>query len=356
MREMTMRERMLAVVQCREYDRVPFCQYDGMAAPNEEVWAAIGRGNMGLLRWAWAYRTEFPNCRFESEEFLRGGLKGVRTVLHTPAGQLVQEEIYQPTYQVGAIRKHFVKEPEDYRVLMAHLRDAIILDNSDEIRATAREVGDDGLVHVSVDRTPYQQLWIRWVSLLDLAEHLVDCPEVVHECVEAMARNLRKGFEFARRAPAPYVVVPDNITAPAIGERNYRRYCLPLYQELSGMLQERKVPVFVHMDGDLKPLWQAISESGILGIDSLSPPPDNDTSVAQARSLWPEMRLCVNFPSSVHLAEPKVIYQQTERILAEGANSWLLQIQISENVPPGVWRKSFPEIIRAIEAFGSPSR
>jgi hypothetical protein len=39
---MTMRERMLAVLQGREHDRVPFVQYEDLAAPDEEVWSVIG--------------------------------------------------------------------------------------------------------------------------------------------------------------------------------------------------------------------------------------------------------------------------------------------------------------------------
>jgi hypothetical protein len=62
----------------------------------------------------------------------------------------------------------------------------------------------------------------------------------------------------------------------------------------------------------------------------------------------------VNFPSSVHLALPEEVYRRAAEILAEGAESGRLQIQVSENVPPGVWRRSFPEIVGAIRDFGAP--
>ncbi len=166
-----------------------------------------------------------------------------------------------------------------------------------------------------------------------------------------MADIQRRIFALVRRAPIHYVVIPDNITAPVIGERYFRKYCLPLYQELAGIAQEKGIPMYGHLDGDLKPLWKAIEESGLRGIDSLSPPPDNDTSIAQARVLWPEMRLCPNFPSSVHLAAPEVIYETALRLCQEAGGSGRLQIQISENVPPGIWRTSFPQIVRAIHDF-----
>ena len=64
------------------------------------------------------------------------------------------------------------------------------------------------------------------------------------------------------------------------------------------------------------------------------------------------MRVCINFPSSVHLAPPEKVYAKTMEILAHGGRSGHLQIQISENVPPGMWAKSFPQIVKAIADFG----
>ena len=113
-------------------------------------------------------------------------------------------------------------------------------------------------------------------------------------------------------------------------------------------------PVYVHMDGDLKPLWSAIGESRVRGLDSLSPPPDNDTSAGEAAEHWPEMRLGINFPSSVHLRSEREVYERARIILDEAGQTGRLQIQISENVPPGAWRRSYPQIVRAIEDSGTP--
>ena len=120
------------------------------------------------------------------------------------------------------------------------------------------------------------------------------------------------------------------------------------------MLDDVKILVCVHMDGDLKPLWDAIGELRVGGLDSFSLPPDNNTSVAQVIDMWPDKRLFVNFPSSVHLESPERIYEVALQILSEGKRTGRLWIQISENIPPGVWRKSYPQIVKAIEEFGRP--
>jgi len=353
--QMTMRERILAVVRgTGELDRVPFVQYWGTAAPNGEAWAVLGRENMGLLRWTRVHRMETPNCRFEAEPVTVDGIRGERRTLFTPRGELKEFRLFQPTYGAASIKEHFVKAPADYDTLVSYFEDGVVVEDLAPLETCRAELGEDGLPLVAVDRTPYQQLWVQWVNIADLACHLVDCPDKVQRCMDVMTRRQREVFEIVRRAPIDFVDVPDNITAPLVGEAYFRRFCVPAYDELAEMLAERDVPVFVHMDGDLKPLSAAIAACGVRGLDSFSPQPDNDTSVREAVEMWPEMRLLVNFPSSVHLRRPQEIYDEASRILEEGGRTGRLQIQISENVPPGLWRTSFPEIVRAVRDFGRP--
>ena len=354
MPKMTMRERIRAVVKLGEPDQVPFVQYDNMVAPNEEVWAEVGRGEMGLLRWTRLHRIEHPNCQIHTETFERGGLQGTRDTIHTPRGSLTTERLHEPAFNTASTKEHYVKEPEDYEVLCAYLEDGVVIEDLEPLERAHQELGDDGLPLVAVERTPFQQLWVQWVNIQNLAWHLVDCPDQVERCIALLARQERQIFDIVARAPVEFVDFPDNITAPIIGEEKFRQYCVPFYRELAGMLAEKEAPVFVHMDGDLKPLWSAIGDSGVRGLDSLSPPPDNDTSVGAAVSMWPEMRVFVNYPSSVHLQSPQEIYDQAGELLEQAGHTGRLQIQISENVPPGGWRKSFPEIVRAIRDFGRP--
>ncbi len=218
----TMRDRILAVIRREEHDRVPFVQYDGLAAPNEEIWQLLGRDNMGIIRWSKVYRFEHPHCRFETENFQRNGGSGVRTTLFTPVGSLVEEKLIEPTYGTGSIREHFVKELEDYPILMAYLRDLRVLKDTERYLRDEKELGEDGIPMPSVERTPYQQLWIQWVSLMDLSLHFVDCPERVEECIDLLTDIERRIFAVVREVSfetaLPFVNFPDNITAPTIGE------------------------------------------------------------------------------------------------------------------------------------------
>ncbi|HJN27605.1 MAG TPA: hypothetical protein QF604_06785 [Candidatus Latescibacteria bacterium] len=348
MADMTMRERMLALVRGEPVDRVPFVQYDHLAAPNEEIWSTIGRQEMGVLRWTTPFRRDHANCTRTVTPIVRDGLRGEHTVIETPAGIMQSQRFFEPAYNTAWTAEHFVKTPPDYDVLTAWLDDEVIVADVEPLACARRELGEDGLPLVRVERTAFQQLWIQWVSLDDLVCHMMDEPERVATCIAALQRRQRDVFGVIADLDVDFVDIPDNITAPVIGERWFRQYCLPDYNDLASLVD---VPVYVHMDGDLAPLYEAIGESKISGIDSLSPPPDNDTSPGAALAMWPHMRVAINFPASVHLASPEQVYAVTMDLLEQAGDSGRFQIQISENVPQSHWRQSFPQIVRAIHDF-----
>jgi len=353
MRKMTPRQRLTAAIRGEPHDRVPFACYDGLL-PYDEVSALVGEGNVSIIRWCPCYRLEHPHCRFDEETVEEGGRKLVRTTLHTPRGALTREAQLEPAYGSHASRKHFVRDPADYDVLDAYLQDCTVVPDAEPHARALAELGESGVPMASVPRSSWQQLWVQWVSMQDLAWHFAEAEDRVMRTIGLLEAQQRATFECAAKIRPVYVDFPDNITAPMIGPRHFERFILPMYQELSARMAELDVPVFSHMDGDLKPLWHLIGQSGLSGIDSFSPAPDNDTSVGEAVRMWPRMRLFMNFPSSVHLMDEESIRGHVRAILEQGGGSGRIEIQISENVPHDVWRRSIRVIGEELAAFGVP--
>jgi len=355
---MTMRERILAVVRGDPVDRVPFVMYEGIMPPataHRILGAdAAGGPRIGLMRWCRVHTWDTPHCRIDPEDYMVGATHWRRNVLHTPAGDLVEERAYEPTYSTSSIRKHYVQEAADYPALWAYLEDGAVRPDYEQFYRDAADLGDAGTPLVSVERSPYQQLWVQWVGLDRLGYHLADYPDLVGHTLEILDRNTRRIMEIAAASPATFIDYPDNITAPTIGPRRFAQWCVPYYDALADMIADRGGRVFVHMDGDLRPLWSLIAASGVGGLDSFNPAPDNDTTVAEAVALFPGKRLFVNFPSSQHLLPAEGVRARADEILAAAGHTGLLEIQLSENVPPHVWRTSLPAIADAVEAFGAP--
>jgi len=351
---MTMKEKMLAIIRGEKIDTIPFVQYYNIN-PNEQAWELVGKENLGLLKWTAVHKIISFDCFFESLDFEKNGIRGQKRFLHTPAGCLFEEVLFEKVICGASIKKHFLKEKRDFEIFLFYLKNITVVEDIERFVNDLKIVGNDGLVHLSVERTAYQQLWVQWVLIDDLCHYLVDYPELMEEIINQMNNIQRKIFlivrNVAKQYPVPYVIFPDNITAPMIGEKYFRKYCVPMYNECAEILDDLNIPVGVHMDGDLKPLWNAIGESKVRVIDSMSVPPDNDTDVATAVSLWGENKILVNFPSSVHLKSADEIYEKAMEILKQGGKTGRIWIQISENMPPGVWKKSYPAIVKAIKDF-----
>jgi hypothetical protein len=350
---MTMRERILAVVQGKELDRVPFVLYDGIF-PTQELTSILGADRFGLMRWSEVHRVEHPHCRLITDDFFIGEAHWQRTTLHTPKGSIYEERAFEPVLNSSSVRKHYLAEKYDYEILWDFLDDSVLIPDYERYHRDQADLGDMGIPLVAVERTPYQQMWIIWAGLDNLSYHWADFPEHVEKTLELLSAREKRLCEIAYFSPAPFIDFPDNITADAIGPRRFQTFCVPFYNMLAEMLAEQKRFVFSHMDGNLKPLWKAIADSKLSGLDSFSPAPDNDTTVSEAVQLWPEKRLFINFPSSIHLCPSEQVRAEAEAILQTAGHTGRLQLQISENVPPSVWKTSLPQIIDAIEAFGKP--
>lgn len=75
-------------------------------------------------------------------------------------------------------------------------------------------------------------------------------------------------------------------------------------------------------------------------------------TVAEARRMWSNKILWINFPSSVHLNKEVSIEKMTKRILKEATPGDKFLIGITEDVPSDKWQKSFYTIMKTINKFG----
>ncbi len=362
MAQMTQRERMIGFLKGEPIDRLPLCQYNDMNAPNTEIWDALGTDAMGVLRWHPSWTYELNECRMEIEPVTVEGNPGHRTTIHTPVGSITEVRHELPFLTWDAVAsEYYIKRIEDYEVLLAFLDDMTVKPYPEKINEIVEELGEQGLPQVSMPRTPYQSLWIEWVKMDDFGLHLADEPELLDRvmcrlgehfitCVHATV-EARKDAEFY------HVTIGDNVHAPLIGPKMFEKWCMPYYNQASEILQAAGIVMFCHLDGDLQSIAHVVDQCTFHGFDSFAPTPDNDTTVAEAVARWTDKFIWANFPSSVHLESEDVIYRTARQMLddaREYGDPKKFWIQFSENLPPGMWKKSIPAVNRALIEHGCP--
>ena len=76
-----------------------------------------------------------------------------------------------------------------------------------------------------------------------------------------------------------------------------------------------------------------VRESRLDFVEAFTPPPDCNVTVAKARAAWPEKRLWINFPSSVHLQSEDTIREATLEIVKQAGDRKGFLMGVTEDVP-----------------------
>ena len=143
-------------------------------------------------------------------------------------------------------------------------------------------------------------------------------------------------------------MVLENFTAETMGPRRFARYHLPVYQELFGVLHQAGKIAGTHYDGKLSSCKDLIAQAPIDVIESLTPPPEGDMTLAQCRAAWPNKRFWSNINIGKYQLPPDKLRQAVLEGVAEGAvNGSLFAYEISEDMPAN-WETAIPVVLDAL--------
>ncbi len=141
-----------------------------------------------------------------------------------------------------------------------------------------------------------------------------------------------------------------------IGYDRFVRYVAPCYNRLAERLHSKGKRLGSHLDGNLKPLKEAVGETALDFIEAYNPPPDGDLSIREARRCWGSKVIAINFTSSIHLTSPEAIAGHTRQLLEDAAPGTGFVVGITENIPDHVWQKSLPVVLKTLRNWGPVPR
>jgi len=348
---MNNRERILAAMSWEEPDQVPLTIYDWML-PRGSAERELREMGVGLIVRLPAHCQEYRQVRFGSREYWEQGRRMVRRTIETPVGEVAQIAQLDAAYGSTWILEHYIKRPEDYRVMEFMYRDAVYRDNYAAIRLAQQMLGDDGLVIVRVAKGPIQEMLYQMMGMECFAIDLYERRELVDQLYDVMVQRYEELYDLASGAPAEILQAADNITSDVVGMERFRRYCMPTYQRQMRRLEGTGKRLAVHMDGRLRSLMGPIAEASFDIMEAFTPAPMGDVSVKEARAAWPDKALWLNYTSSMHLAADEAIMAHTRQLIEEAGTKRGFAIGITEDVPLDQVARSLRAIAQAIQQIG----
>ena len=316
-----------------------YAVYDWFVEHRHIDWSSLFAQGLGQLNHANLVDVNRPNLQIveNTQQTERGLRRDVRWI--TDRGELHE-------WYLGEWRQEYlIKTPDDYRILRRALEGTQFTATDEPFQKSEAALGDGGITVGHLTRTPLMEVQIDLAGLERFSLDLADEHPALMELLEFMTELLLQQLREAITTSAQYIKLWENLSIETIGQRHYRQRLMPLYRKILEILDSAGKRLLVHYDGKLRLIADDIAALGIDGIDSLTPAPEGDLTVAEARARWPDKFLWLHPPLGWHRETPAVLTERIRRMIAEaGPRRYCLMI--SEDVPP-TWPQTVPVILRA---------
>lgn len=349
---MTVRERIEAVLRGELPDRVPFTIYPQML-PRGQVERGLRQRGLGFSCRTNVVKWQYPNCQVSTCQYMEEGREYERVTWRTPVGEVYFTNALGSAYGSAWMVDHPIRTRDDYRIVTFIAEDARPILIDDEVRQLQEALGEDGYVIGSLGHySPLMEIVVNLVGVLNFGYEMADNADLFWSLYEALCAKMRRAYPLAAQSPVRLLIYDGNFHPQVIGAQRLTQYILPCYEELGGYLHEQGKLLGSHLDADNLTFLEAVAASSIDVIEAFTPPPDCSLTLLEARAAWPGKIIWSNFPSSVHLAEPEVVFRTALDLLGETAPGDRFIMGITEDIPEDRWRISLNAIADALEESG----
>lgn len=345
--QQTIRQRFEAALAGEPGQWPVYAVYDWFVRNRPIDWERLFALGLGQINHANVIRHEHPGFELVETSREQDGHLRRDVSLVTDAGELHE-------WYLGEWRQEFfIKQPEDYRIMLRALDGLRVSPDDSAFEASERALGDGGITLGQIQglgngRTPPMVVQIDWAGLERFSLDIASEEPALMDLLERMVEILLEQIRAAAQSQATQMKLWENLSIETLGPRLFRRHLAPLYRQIIPILHDAGKRLVVHYDGQLRSIAEDIAALGLDGIDSFTGPPEGDMTVAEARSAWPEAFLWLH-PNLGWYEQGEVFLREQVRRACGEAGERRFCLMISEEVPPR-WERTVPAVLDEVEA------
>ena len=347
---MTIRERLNEFWAGRAPDRIPYTIYYGEwyrangGSEDPAPWQAMFDAGLGVTQHVGTVRQTVDGVRHETVNSERDGLPVRRQFQHTDVGSISAEWVN------NWHAEYWLKTADDYRV-MTHIVQRTHLEAAYDAYLQVDTEGEPWRIPLAAfGRTPIQTILVDLVGLENFGIHTVTLLEPMMALYDALLERCRERAQLVAAGPGRFVSVLENFTAETLGPKRFADWILPVYEELFPILHEAGKVVGTHYDGQVGCCRDEINRAPLDLIESFTPPPEGDLTVAEARAAFPDKLLWSNLNVALYDLPHDELAQTVIDRVADGApDGRRLAFEVSEQWP-ATWAESMPVVLEALSS------
>ena len=327
---MTPRERVFAALAGQMPDRVPFVIWNNKL-PGGDLDRQLLKLEACIINKSTVYRLTTPGIETITEQLeSKDGLPRMQKTYRTPAGTLstIQRLCPGSTW----LEKMPFTGPEDYESLKAFIQSKTYTPCYDDFLKDDRKYPDQSLARPETIYTPIQDLICKYMGVEAFCIEWADRRDRLLKLCDVIAQDRRKRLELVAASPARFAIIEGNVIPDVTGPQRFEKYHIPHIEEACEILHAHGKFAGAHLDANNKIIAHLVAKTSLDLIESFTPPPDCNLPLPEARQLWPEKAIQINFPSSVHLRGPEQVQETAADILKQAAPGNRFIVGVSEDI------------------------
>ena len=369
---MTNRERILAVLDGKMPDRVPWIarlrlwynsrlqegnmpeRFEGMS--EVEVGLALRCGNPARDGNVFKVRYEGMDVELEREPGV------IRRKYHTPYGTVIYGQIAaggatKEWIEGGLPLEHPIKTVEDYRRWEYVMEHTYYDPTYDEYLAYEAAVGDDGYPMMNAGDCPFHYYLLHLVGYNDAYFHMMDHPNEFEHLMTVMNQLERERlWPVLANSPARLILHGSHFDSQMTPPHMFKKYITPFYQELSALLHSKGKRLAWHADDDTKDILAEVKEAGFDMSECFCTDPMVSVTLEEARKVWgTDVAIFGGIPSLI--LEPNYPWEDFEmyviNVLKTVAPGGAMILGVADNVMPTSVIERVERISELVEQYGN---
>lgn len=295
-----------------------------------ELWGATWRCYSGY------YVESCVKVRYEGVEFKverLGDRKEVRLTL-TPQGALRRVIAYDLYMLSAQTLEYPVKGISDFKALESLLESVKVEFDYAAYERLKMRAGKRGFVTFFFPHSPLQALFLDWAGIPTTVRLLRLEKRRTEELMGVINQHNWAFYREMAKSPIKVLNLGENIDVRITSPEFFKTYCLPVYREVADYLHSFGKFLHIHVDGYARKLLPLLRESGLDGVEALTPKPAGDFTLEEAKRELGEMVVLDGIPYLLFLPhiDVELLRGFVERIVELFRGSLILGI--SDELPP----------------------
>jgi len=255
---------------------------------------------LGCSARLYEFNSCFKRIEHPSVKVTEANLNGtdIETIIHTAVGKqtIITRKTSSSPYPITIKRE--VETEEELKVATWREENATWEWEQGQFDELKNKVGDLGAPTMYMPRMNIQCLYIEKMGVEKGIYALYDWTDTVEAFFRALEENHDRLIDIINASPIEIINFGENVHAGTLSPDLFLKYHLPACQRRCERLHSAGKFVCSHWDGDTGPLLPYAKETGLDGIEAITPEPQGDVTLEEMKvGLGDDMFLLDGIPA-----------------------------------------------------------